>query len=722
VRLPTSGVTWDDGWIRYEKPMRLYLPFSLTGNYGVRARFQRLDGKSAATLTVRNQSLTAMEMYKLFNANGNNFGCQAMKGNEAFSIFGSPVPEPVSSGSEYTMEFGAVGNRLVGRLNDTLVKMASDDRYPAGHAYFTGSESTRDIEVINLDGLPEVEALRLLGVDEAGNDLRPQERQRAARSKLRETIAGIAEVKALHDQFLALQSERVTGPFEADLAKLNAGYLGGLDRALSEAKAAGRTNDVMALEAEKTLITSGQPLPQQDDEKSGETLKKLRGIYRTSRGPLEARREASLKTLTGPLQARLDALATDFAGKGRDADAKVVQELIASLSSPVLVPASPAAVPTAGSAANTDPPRPDSTPASQAPARTFSPVDPRAAAEWVFSLGGTVDIDDRGTRRTLRSLDELPQGRIEILKVWLDRAKASGNPTGTFASLEPIAGLKKLTHLEIHFHEVQDADTDVLATFPALSTCAINDSKKFTGERLGLLRALGDLDMLHLGGSSISSAGVKAVATLKRLTKLDLSNTPLTDDDLAALAEMKNLRTLGIRSSKFTASGLPQLKKLDAVTETSWRFQPGKTVEDARVISQLFPRLTALNMEIAADLPGGEITGALSHFPVLDKVTFSNGLRIGDEQGKALAGVQALKSIYISAGSVITDATLEVFSAHKNLKSLRVDAASGVTRAGLLALVRLKSLSRLEMHDNKQLDEAAFAEFKKQRPDVNLVR
>lgn len=30
----------------------------------------------------------------------------------------------------------------------------------------------RDIEVINLGGLPEAEALRLLGVDEQGNDLR----------------------------------------------------------------------------------------------------------------------------------------------------------------------------------------------------------------------------------------------------------------------------------------------------------------------------------------------------------------------------------------------------------------------------------------------------------------------------------------------------------------------------------------------------------------------
>jgi hypothetical protein len=50
--------------------------------------------------------------------------------------------------------------------------MASDDSVKRGEAHIYGAEDLRDIEVINLDGLPEAEALRLLGVDEKGNDLR----------------------------------------------------------------------------------------------------------------------------------------------------------------------------------------------------------------------------------------------------------------------------------------------------------------------------------------------------------------------------------------------------------------------------------------------------------------------------------------------------------------------------------------------------------------------
>jgi len=40
-------------------------------------------------------------------------------------------------------------------------------------------------------------------------------------------------LQALQGQFLKLEAERVASPFQADLDKLNAGYTGGLDRAIA---------------------------------------------------------------------------------------------------------------------------------------------------------------------------------------------------------------------------------------------------------------------------------------------------------------------------------------------------------------------------------------------------------------------------------------------------------------------------------------------------------
>ena len=45
----------------------------------------------------------------------------------------------------------------------------------------------------------------------------------------------------------------MTAPFEADVAKLNNGYLGGIDRKIAEERGKGNLDGVLALEEEKKL-------------------------------------------------------------------------------------------------------------------------------------------------------------------------------------------------------------------------------------------------------------------------------------------------------------------------------------------------------------------------------------------------------------------------------------------------------------------------------------
>ncbi|MBL9180194.1 MAG: protein kinase, partial [Verrucomicrobiaceae bacterium] len=63
-----------------------------------------------------------------------------------------------------------------------------------------------------------------------------------------------AELAALDAQFIKLQKERVTAPFEADVAKLNTSYLGGIGKKIAEEKAAGHLDAILALEAEKQTV------------------------------------------------------------------------------------------------------------------------------------------------------------------------------------------------------------------------------------------------------------------------------------------------------------------------------------------------------------------------------------------------------------------------------------------------------------------------------------
>ncbi len=193
------------------------------------------------------------------------------------------------------------------------------------------------------------------------------------------------ELAALNGQFLALQKERVTAPFEADLAKLNASYLGGMDRAIASEKAAGRLDGILALEAEKKLITAGQPVPETDDNETPESLKALRAIYHSERAKLVDQRTANLKTLTDSLDKRLEQMEVDFTRANRVADAKSVRVYRDALRA-----GSPASTP---SISPTPPPSASTAPAPQAPPNPVAanPLTPAQMADlkdgYTNSLG-----------------------------------------------------------------------------------------------------------------------------------------------------------------------------------------------------------------------------------------------------------------------------------------------------------------------------------------------
>ena len=71
-----------------------------------------------------------------------------------------------------TLEFAAVGTHLLGRVNGKVIAWINETALQDGKPRIEVAVPIRDIEAINLDGLSETEALKVLGVDENGNDLR----------------------------------------------------------------------------------------------------------------------------------------------------------------------------------------------------------------------------------------------------------------------------------------------------------------------------------------------------------------------------------------------------------------------------------------------------------------------------------------------------------------------------------------------------------------------
>jgi hypothetical protein len=173
LRETDSGVKFEDGWIRFgQMPRGLDIAGTQSTNLGVRARIlYRGQNREGNRIGLRGR--TGSPQYQLgLSPSGQNLQAQKWNGPGDTTLLWNtptPIPEP---GVEYTMEFGVVGNRLIGRYGNSIVKMGTDNSIQNGAAKIYGTEDIRDIEVMNLDGLPEAEALRLLGVDEQGNDLR----------------------------------------------------------------------------------------------------------------------------------------------------------------------------------------------------------------------------------------------------------------------------------------------------------------------------------------------------------------------------------------------------------------------------------------------------------------------------------------------------------------------------------------------------------------------
>lgn len=144
-----------------------------------------------------------------------------------------------------------------------------------------------------------------------------------------------AELDTLNNQFLRLQEERVTKPFETAYTKLLNDYGSGIDRALVVEKAEGNLDNFIALEEEKKLFAANQVVPGSDDEKLPAIVKNLRTVFRDAHARLEKQRNEILKGLITPLETRLKQMEKDFIRGDRVMDAKTVRgyrEALAELS------------------------------------------------------------------------------------------------------------------------------------------------------------------------------------------------------------------------------------------------------------------------------------------------------------------------------------------------------------------------------------------------------
>ncbi|MBX7209988.1 MAG: hypothetical protein K1X78_16845 [Verrucomicrobiaceae bacterium] len=549
------------------------------------------------------------------------------------------------------------------------------------------------------------------------------------------------ELTVLRTQYEKVLAERVTAPFEASLSDLNDKYMGGLDRAIAEAKQAGDLKSVLAIEAEKKRLTDKLPIPAEDDDETPPALKKLRPIYREQWKKLNAQSTANHGAILPAYQARLQALEATLTKADRVDEAKEVMEYREGLA----VGATSAIAETKPAANGTTAPATDPEPITDTGPKVSAEDAARQLVEWAVRNGHKAMITGRKGPLTVTAPQDIPEQKFNLLKI------------------ESLGGAGSHEALPWRLFQFTP-EVDRLYV-------GIGDKTVVGPDDVAMLRKLKQLKSLEFKGKVVETrALVAAMPPLPSLSELIIA-VGIGGDELAMLADkypqvtgLAFVPREGVSDSDFAA--LDRFKHVERL-RLDWLKEP-LTAGKARVIARMpalislgsmFPFVAPLDTATAALLPNiktahlhykvprGTVEG-LCALPSLNSLMFRNFDAFAEEHLTAITSVSGLTELNLDGISKLDDAALtRILTALPALKELRIVNCGSITDAALSSLTGLKNLVKLTLGKNTALSadavfahckglgklknlsvkdtaisDAALAAFKKARKDVEVEK
>lgn len=203
----------------------------------------------------------------------------------------------------------------------------------------------------------------------------------------------------------------------------------------------------------------------------------------------------------------------------------------------------------------------------------------------------------------------ISDGGIAYLKRWtnLEHLNLRGTEV-TSRVFEHIANMKKLKTLDVGFSRVNDDGFDALASLEKLEELHIGGDK-MTGLALPLLRLLPSLKHLDVNGSQRTDSGrwglmlsdlnVSALGALPQLEVLNIGGASVTDVGMKAIEPLVNLHTVDLSRMDLTAQGLEPLTKLPKLRRINL-WQTVRVDDKAAPILARMQNLEVLNLSDTA--------------------------------------------------------------------------------------------------------------------------
>lgn len=170
---------------------------------------------------------------------------------------------------------------------------------------------------------------------------------------------------------------------------------------------------------------------------------------------------------------------------------------------------------------------------------------PSSDAKWVEEAGGAVARDAAG-RIT----------GVDLRSTWV-----------TDADLRKLSQLPHLTHLDLSLTHITDQGMQELKNLPGIVDLNLRFAEYVTDEGLAAIKNWKKLKRLNVHGTKITDTTLEHIAGITTLESLDIGSAMVTDVGLDRLIPLTNLKELTMGGNELGDAGLQSLRQMTGLTK-----------------------------------------------------------------------------------------------------------------------------------------------------------
>jgi hypothetical protein len=275
-----------------------------------------------------------------------------------------------------------------------------------------------------------------------------------------------------------------------------------------------------------------------------------------------------------------------------------------------------------------------------------------ADQDWIEEAGGRV-TRDRAGRRT----------GVDLRSSWV-----------TDSDLALLAKLPHLAHLDLSLTRITDHGMQQLKNAPAIVELNLYYAEQITDEGMAAVKGWKRLKRLNLRGTKITDTTLDHIANVATLESLDVGFAQITDVGLDRLAPLENLKELVIGGNKLTDTGLQALRQLPGLTSLSLG---GEQRTDSGLWSislteQGLDSIVTLKELRELRLDGRQATARwlekLRVLGKLERLSLQGCRRVGDAAVPALAAWPSLVLVDVKGTAITENGVAELRKAKPNAR------------------------------------------------------